>query len=822
MVLFLENNFAYSFLFTGISMVFWFLLNRDVFRHLRPPTELIILIFISFYAIEIVIYKLAFDPAALAISSGIILAVFQYITLTFLVLLFGFILIDNNERKQSVLIFYIIMGIVAHFYIFYGGTYLYFLFQVILFFSLFKRTTWLEKLTRTELWLYLIFFVALYYFHGTLPISAYSQRTELGDSLIWMTGPLYVSKLYRLYLLAMIVKAPVILIYNHAALARKLRMSALFQSTVPQFFQFILLLVIFFLFISGWQAQNLRMAIYNTIENIRQDTAPADLTWYRIPYEDKKGDLLHIPGCYPQRIERILPSLAAVRFECHGDEQESTTDHDAYFLISREKNSQSDELLLLRFDKALLNTVTRNLNLLAGSHISGYAEAPDEWQTRLYDLDFWQRDDRIKIYPFVFHSSDHPDALEYKLKDITGTDQSFILNFIEKVFGQYKIITGRIFMPVLNHDRTDHYFLMDLVAPLQAQSLSSPMLRMFLLLVGLYFLFNMFVLQRVIQFGEQINQIIVRKFSQLQAGIREISTGNLDYQVSIDGEDEFVELAQRFNYMRRQLKQSMEESKERERLDQELKIARDVQFSFLPATLPDVPGFNTVASLKTAQEVSGDFYDLIKVNETRYIFTIGDVSGKGSSAAFYMAQMISLLRFSLQFTEEPEDIAVRINEYFTRHTLDRQVFITAIIGRIDTEENRIRLVRAGHTSPILISDHGKKEVKEIDSGGMAIGLTSSGALFKEQLVPMEMNLDQGEILFLYTDGVTEAQIDQDDGETRIFGEERLLEFLASHSNTDIHRIHARLLENLEAFYGGTPRMDDQTMLLLQRATVPAG
>jgi serine phosphatase RsbU (regulator of sigma subunit) len=313
--------------------------------------------------------------------------------------------------------------------------------------------------------------------------------------------------------------------------------------------------------------------------------------------------------------------------------------------------------------------------------------------------------------------------------------------------------------------------------------------------------------------------MIVKKFNLLKNGIREISSGNLDYKFKMEGEDEFVELAGHFNQMGDKLKRTIAEVRDKDRLDHELKIARQVQLNLLPTKLPEIEGYQVAAALKTANEVGGDLYDIIYLDKNKYLFTIGDVSGKGSSAAFYMAQFMSLLRFSPQFTHKPLEIALRLNEYFSTKIVDRQIFITAIIGVLDVSTDTITFVRAGHTPPLMIPGDTKEGIEEISTGGLGIGLTKAKQKFRSNLRIGKVKINPGDKLVFYTDGVVEAAIPgkSEKKEVEVFGDERFHELLQKFRGGNAHEILAAVSSALNSFYADNPSVDDYTLFIIQKS-----
>ncbi len=246
-----------------------------------------------------------------------------------------------------------------------------------------------------------------------------------------------------------------------------------------------------------------------------------------------------------------------------------------------------------------------------------------------------------------------------------------------------------------------------------------------------------------------------------------------------------------------------------------------MQLSLLPLSLPDTPGYQVAASLQTATEVGGDFYDMFQIDENRFLFTIGDVSGKGSSAALYMAQCMSLIRYSRQFTDDPLEIAGRLNAFFATSMVDRQIFVTAIIGILDITKHRVNYIRAGHNLPVFLPGAKSKKIHPVKSPGLGIGLTARQEVFAKSLKPVELQMKSWDSLFFYTDGVIEAskplpKMISTDLERDVYEEERLETLLNDARDKSPAEIKREIELDLQSFYAGHSRVDDHTLLIIQR------
>ena len=249
-----------------------------------------------------------------------------------------------------------------------------------------------------------------------------------------------------------------------------------------------------------------------------------------------------------------------------------------------------------------------------------------------------------------------------------------------------------------------------------------------------------------------------------------------------------------------------EEQIEKERLARELAIAKEVQHKLLPQCLPSLEGLTLAASSVSAQEVGGDYYDFVQLDDQRLAFIIGDVSGKGTSAAFYMAEMQGVFQSVSHIAPDPQDFLAHANRALTS-SLEKNVFISVIYGVLDLEKEEMLLARAGHCPAIMISLTG--EARYLRSQGLGLGL-DRGALFRKTLAVERIALQPGDVYVLYTDGLVESR-----GPTgEEYGYDRLLESVRTHRHEEALDLHDLLLADLDRFLGGLPQYDDDTTLVV--------
>lgn len=252
----------------------------------------------------------------------------------------------------------------------------------------------------------------------------------------------------------------------------------------------------------------------------------------------------------------------------------------------------------------------------------------------------------------------------------------------------------------------------------------------------------------------------------------------------------------------------VEELAQEERIKQELQIAREVQQSFLPSDTPDLEGLDIAAICQPAYETGGDYYDFIQLDDHRVALTIGDVSGKGIQAAFYMTFTKGILHSLCRETDSPAELLKKANRLFCDNAR-KGTFISLVYGIIDLEKKTFTFSRAGH-NPILhlIGQNGK--VNELQPNGLGIGLTKE-APFDNNIKEVDLTLGSDDLLVLYTDGIVEAL-----NEThQFYGNERLIKLLKNQKNKSPSEILDLLSEDVSGFIGMAKQHDDMTIMIIK-------
>jgi sigma-B regulation protein RsbU (phosphoserine phosphatase) len=246
------------------------------------------------------------------------------------------------------------------------------------------------------------------------------------------------------------------------------------------------------------------------------------------------------------------------------------------------------------------------------------------------------------------------------------------------------------------------------------------------------------------------------------------------------------------------------EAIEKQRMEDELAIAREIQQGLLPAKLPSIPGFETAAINITSKQVGGDYYDVVPIQHDQYILAIGDVSGKGTPAALLMANVQASLRAFAPMGLSLSDATGRINDLTSLNT-GQDKFITFFWGSLNVDTKEFRYVNAGHNPPFLLRADGS--IERLDVGGIILGLMKTLTPYQEGSVV----LGSGDVVVMFTDGVSEAM----NAEEEDFTEERLEQVLVKIRALSPSEIITQIQLALEEHTEGTPQSDDITMLVFR-------
>lgn len=305
---------------------------------------------------------------------------------------------------------------------------------------------------------------------------------------------------------------------------------------------------------------------------------------------------------------------------------------------------------------------------------------------------------------------------------------------------------------------------------------------------------------------------ITHPLRSLTSSANEMASGNLDATLpEVATRDEVGELTASFLGMRESLKKYIanltETTAAKERIESELRIAHDIQMGILPKLFPAFPEhneFDVFASIEPAKEVGGDLYDFFFLDETHFCFLVGDVSGKGVPAAFFMAVTKTLLKVVAERGLDPGEVLAKVNDDLAEDN-DACMFVTLFLAVIDLESGEVKYASAGHNPPLLLPKG--KEAEWIPPLNELVAGVMEGTKYSTKT----MNMKPGDTLFIYTDGVTEAM----DNEHNLYSEDRLVEEINHCNGHSAEAIIKTIDASIKNFTGGAEQSDDITMLAMQ-------
>ena len=320
--------------------------------------------------------------------------------------------------------------------------------------------------------------------------------------------------------------------------------------------------------------------------------------------------------------------------------------------------------------------------------------------------------------------------------------------------------------------------------------------------------------------GFALARSITGAVHELFTGTERVRRGDFSHRIQVETRDQLGELAGSFNTMTGSIADLLTQAKEKRRLEEELRIARDIQMSLLPSGPITFPGLTMTAMCRPAREVGGDYYDFMPLGEHRLGVLVADVSGKGTSAAFYMAELKGLILSLSQIYQSPKRLLLEVNRILSANLLDNRTFITMIYAVLDLEVRTVTYVRAGHTPLIYVpaDGHAPGRSQVLMPNGLVVGLHLEGIeeKFAELLEEQTLSIGEGDLFAFFTDGITEAMNEESD----LFGEERLSRLLEEHAHLPSDELRERILRDVEAFVGGADQHDDMTIVLLRIDELP--
>ena len=351
------------------------------------------------------------------------------------------------------------------------------------------------------------------------------------------------------------------------------------------------------------------------------------------------------------------------------------------------------------------------------------------------------------------------------------------------------------------------------------------------LLIGIAIFFGVIELIGLL-IGARLTRSVTKSVAELYGATQHVNRGELNHQIAVRSNDQMAALEQSFNSMTRSLSKLIAEQKEKQRMESELAIAHEVQTLLFPADLSGLRGLEVHGVCRPARTVSGDYYDFIPLGDQRMMIAVGDISGKGISAALLMATVHAFVRaYSLEFERtlasvalsarapagnfptfiaagdgngdsqlSPGPLMATLNYQLYRSTPPEK-YATMFLGAYDAQSRSLLYSNAGHLPPLLLGRDG--EVRRLETSGTVVGLFD-GMSYDESGIGMA----PGEIFVAYSDGITEPE-----NEFGEFGEERLIELISQHRDQPLARISEIVTTAVSDWIAGGEQPDDVTLVL---------
>ena len=311
--------------------------------------------------------------------------------------------------------------------------------------------------------------------------------------------------------------------------------------------------------------------------------------------------------------------------------------------------------------------------------------------------------------------------------------------------------------------------------------------------------------------GVRLTRSITQTVDRLYDATERVKAGDFSHRIGVPSRDQLSALGQAFDSMTASVERLLRESQEKSRLESELEIARQVQAQLFPRAAPEVAGLRLYGICKAARSVSGDYYDFLELGKDRIALVLGDVSGKGISAALLMAAMQSALRAQLYEGALPNGVAgekalstASVVERLNRQIYDNtpeEKYVTFFFAQYEARGRRLTYTNAGHLAPVLFRNG---RIERLRAGGTVVGLFST--LTYEEA---EIRLEPGDLLLAFTDGITEPENSY--GEE--FGEARVLEVARRTLHSSPELLAEEIYRSISDWTGSPELQDDMTLLV---------
>ena len=301
---------------------------------------------------------------------------------------------------------------------------------------------------------------------------------------------------------------------------------------------------------------------------------------------------------------------------------------------------------------------------------------------------------------------------------------------------------------------------------------------------------------------------VTSPLAMLMKDIRTVSAGNLEHRTHAHSHDEIGELAKTFDQMTAGMREARDAALERQAIERDLSLAREIQANLLPKRIPKLKGFEISPFYRSAKEVGGDYYDLIPVSAQHLAIAVGDVSGKGVQGSMVMAMTRAIIRSVAPGVTSASKTLIRANHVLSRD-LKPGSFVTLCYLVVNVTERTLTVGRAGH-NPLLIYRGETKKTELLNPGGIALGF-DPGPIFEKTIREVTVPLHKGDVVVAYTDGVVESMNEAREQ----YGTDAFTALVAAHAHLGAPAIVKALVADLDRHQGSAPQHDDITVVVLK-------
>ncbi|MFC1501811.1 SpoIIE family protein phosphatase [bacterium] len=304
--------------------------------------------------------------------------------------------------------------------------------------------------------------------------------------------------------------------------------------------------------------------------------------------------------------------------------------------------------------------------------------------------------------------------------------------------------------------------------------------------------------------------LMMSPFKKLANWVRELGRGEEQSEVEFDSDDEIGEIAKAFNEITEKFRKSQENLAEQERLQKEMQVAQEIQQTLLPSAFPEIEGYEIASYYEAAKEVGGDYFDFVEVDKDTLGIVVADVSGKGVPGSLVMTMIRTALRTEARGNKNAADVLARVND-FVMNDMKRGMFVTIFYIILDSKNRIINYASAGHNPMILYRKSTKKSFY-LNPRGFPIGINLPDKdLFKNSIESDSLRLKEGDVLIVYTDGITEAM----NPNRERFGDERFLTTIRKYGSKKVDPLVDKIRDEITMFTEGHAQSDDITLVAIK-------